>query len=69
MPLFSLLQFHPRKLLEQESIKLRNVEARRVDERMMLTSDAAYLTFIGDWEIQRLREFVINAIAPRAGIN
>ena len=68
MPLLSLLQFHACEGLEQESIKLRNVESRRINERVMFTADAAYLALIGYGEAQRFGKFVINAIAPRARV-
>jgi hypothetical protein len=50
VPLIALLQFHPREGLEQKSIKLRNVESRSINEGVMFTANAAYLTLIGNGE-------------------
>jgi hypothetical protein len=69
VPLLPLFQLYPCEGLKQEPIKLRNVKARGVDECMMLTSDAAYLTLIGNRNVKCFGELVINTVSACTGIN
>ena len=69
MPLFALRQLHAGEGLEQQAAEFGDIDARGVDEGVVLPADPADLPFIGDRQAKRPGQFVVDAVATRTGVD
>lgn len=64
MPLLALSQLDPCEGLEEQTVEMRHPNSRAVDVCVVTTADPANLAFISHRKPKRLREIVIDTIAP-----
>jgi hypothetical protein len=67
--LFALSELHTREGLKEQPPQRRDIDARRIDEGVLPTSDPADFALVVDREIELFGEVVVDAIAASAGVD